>query len=1213
MIRPSCFIIGAKGIAIRCAELLQNEQFDLRGVLTDDEDFRMWALSRGIPFAKPGDWKMLEADSFDYLFSIFNVNVLPPSVLDLPAARAINFHDGPLPRYAGLYSPSWAILNREREHGVTWHEMVSEIDGGEILKQRMLKISCDETALSLIRSCSEAAQEAFKELICELKRGDEVGLAQNPSERTYFGKNHRPPAAAVLRWNQPAENLDALIRALDFGPFPNPLAAPKIWTSQGALIVKAGRLVGPVAGFSKPGTVVKIGKDEITVSTVTGAIALGRFTDFDGKPLTVAEATENCGFAEGSTLWFPDGETLDQLEELSRETAVNESFWRRRLKRSAPLEIIDVQRSSSPPVAVAHSFVVPEAVSTWCEQHSDAWTQIEFLMAALAIYCVRLTGGGAFDFKWPVADARVRRLEAVFSTYVPVSVALEIDRTLLEILAVIRAEIAITEKRLTYPRDLIARLRESMPKKEKEACIVILQREPQSRCDLSQEPIWIELPTFGRDVQVTFDSCRIDSDALERLFRGYVDFLSELAQNDAAPISSLPLVAKQRLPEWFSAGQTPLEKTLTDVCVHTLIEQQAARNPLAIAIQEGDRELTYGQLLLQTNRVAAHLHKLGIGADLLVAVWCERSIETIVALIGILRAGAAYLPIEPSTPRMRAEFILMDAKPKCVLTMHTDKVALEGVAVPVIDLDEIISQSEQEPLQLNRVAEPRHIAYCIYTSGTTGPPKGVLIAHRSLAHYANAAADRFGITQRDRVLQFASLNFDASFEEIFPCLLSGATLVLRSNDMLASPTQFLDACRQLSLTVLDLPTAYWRTLVEEMNRTGAIWPETVRTVIIGGESAANRDVNHWHQLQEPPRLWNTYGPTETTIVATWCELETAPDDPRLPVSIGVPVPGVMALVVDSRLQPLPHGAIGELVIGGLGLARGYLNRPELTKEKFLRHAFGDEPEQRYFRTGDRARRRSDGQLEFHGRTDQQVKVRGFRVEPGEIEAALSDHPDLQESAVVPRSDENGETFLAGFVVPQPGKSLSVESLRSWLRQRVPEHMVPAQFCLLSGFPLTAGGKIDRRYLREFHVAMWLLPPKYEAPTSDTEHALVKIWQDVLCRESIGVQDSFFALGGDSLRAVSINLRVKEHFGWEPSLAWLFESPTVHALALVLDSDKDSKEPAKSSDDALILEIKSLWKKALGMTRIGRYEKVVNADLPLESMNGLIESMSGPDG
>jgi non-ribosomal peptide synthetase component F len=426
-----------------------------------------------------------------------------------------------------------------------------------------------------------------------------------------------------------------------------------------------------------------------------------------------------------------------------------------------------------------------------------------------------------------------------------------------------------------------------------------------------------------------------------------------------------------------------------------------------------------------------------------------------------------------------------------------------------------------------------------------------------LANYTNAASQEYEISDRDRVLQFASISFDAAAEEIFPSLTSGATLILRSEEMLSSIAIFLHTCDEWQITVLDLPTAFWHQMVTEMETKKLTLPDPVRLVILGGEKAARDRFLTWQQLVDPHvRLVNTYGPTEATIVTTAIDLAQLTTEAGRELPIGRPVPNACTYILDSALEPTPIGIPGELYIGGIGVARGYLNRPDLTAQAFIPDPFSDSPQARLYKTGDRARYWADGTIEFLGRIDRQVKVRGFRIELGEIEALLTQQPLVRESLAIDRADANGDSQLIAYIIPESGSELTIRSLRRALERRVPKYMVPAGFVLLESFPLNANGKIDRQMLPTPELDRSALAQAFVSPRNPIELDIARTFEEVLNlvgvasgqENLVGVDDDFFELGGHSLLATKLLARLLSTLDVSLTIVDLFQSPTVAGLA-----------------------------------------------------------------
>ena len=677
-------------------------------------------------------------------------------------------------------------------------------------------------------------------------------------------------------------------------------------------------------------------------------------------------------------------------------------------------------------------------------------------------------------------------------------------------------------------------------------------------------------------LQLGFDLRLFEPSAGERIAATFETLLAGIAERPDARLWELPVVSDAERRQLLAAADGA--DAAADGTIARLFERQARATPDAVAVvferrpaagpPRGER-LSYRQLDRQADRLAHRLRSSGIGPEDRVAVFLERCPDLIVALLGVLKAGAAYLPLDPRTPSERLVWMLADAGARLTLTYESLRSSLppEGA---VLCLDSL-AWTEADPPSSSvdtgtGTASGEQLAYLIYTSGSTGRPKAVMVKNRSLAEYCLAAANGAEIGPRDRVLQFASISFDTSAEEIYPCLIRGGTLVLRDDLMLELP-RFLDACRDHALTVLDLPTAYWHELTRYLDRELLELPPSVRLVILGGEKAEPEAVAVWHRnVGERVLLVNTYGPTEATIVASQEPLITAPV-PRetaagpvwLPVPIGRPRPGTRALVLDSFLRPMAPQIAGELYLGGSGLARGYDRRPALTAAAFSPDPFST-PGERLYRTGDRVRAREDWALEFLGRVDRQVKLRGFRVELGEIESVLEGHPAVAEAAVALR--QNGVRQLVACTVAE-GDAPASRELGAYLRTRLPDYMVPASFVELPALPRLASGKIDRRAVLELAASHAAAPAAAVAPRDDLERRLVGLFEDLFSRAPISVRDDFFELGGDSLIALRFMTLLRQELGHSVPLAALFERRTPAELADLLRQEPHGLERSEA--------------------------------------------------
>jgi len=644
-----------------------------------------------------------------------------------------------------------------------------------------------------------------------------------------------------------------------------------------------------------------------------------------------------------------------------------------------------------------------------------------------------------------------------------------------------------------------------------------------------------------------------DEATADRMIGHFAALIGEATADPDRRVSALSLLGPAERDQVVSEWNRTDAEVPDDARVHRLVEAQARRTPEAEAVvaSEGGGVLTYAELNARANRLARHLRKSGVGPEARVGVALGRSPELMVALLAVLKAGGAFVPLDPVYPPDRLRFMLGDAGVG-VLIGRGDLLALPPGGARVVDLGVDGPAIGREPEgDLEGGPAPDHAAYVLYTSGSTGTPKGVVVTHRNLVNHNLAAADLFGLGPADRVLQFCSVNFDIAIEEIFPAWIRGAAVVLRDDGFL-DPAGFAQRVGAGRITVLDLPTAYWQAWVKAQAGLGEPIPTGLRLVVVGGEEAPASVLAVWRGLAGVGVRWiNTYGPTEATIIATAFEPGGGDETPdRRGVPIGRPIANTRAYVLDGALRPVPVGLPGELFLGGSGVARGYLGRPSLTAAHFVPDPFGEVAGARLYRTGDLARWRPDGTLEFLGRVDDQVKVRGFRVEPGEVEAALLARPDVRQAVVTVRDDGAGGSLVA--YVAGPG--LDPKVLRADLKGRLPRHMVPSSFVILDALPLTPAGKVDRRALPAPDPGR--TPDAGSgAPRDPVEAKLLGVWEEVLGRK-VGVTDDFFDLGGHSLLAVRLMARVEEAFGRRVALADLLRGTTVEEFAgLLRESDR----------------------------------------------------------
>ena len=679
-------------------------------------------------------------------------------------------------------------------------------------------------------------------------------------------------------------------------------------------------------------------------------------------------------------------------------------------------------------------------------------------------------------------------------------------------------------------------------------------------------------------LRVIYHQSRFAADAIERLLNHLVTIMESLANDLEQPFTSVSVLSGHEkhtlLDEWSKTA--PAAANLKPVS--RLIEEQAATTPNALAVAHDGQSLTYAELNARANQLARFMRaaitseptQTEVSATRLVGICLERSIDMIVAVLAVLKAGAAYVPLDPTYPTDRLSLMLEDSGVGVVLTRQSLSERLPAFKGRAIELDAeadgIVRQSVEN---LGLDVTLSDLAYVMYTSGSTGTPKGVMIEHGALANFVVSMIDEYQITAEDRLLQFASLSFDTSAEEIYCALACGATLVLRADAMITSPKQFLESCAELGITVLDLPTGYWHHLVTAIVEDDLQVPGSIRLVILGGEQAHADHVSQWLlRSGQSARLVNTYGPTEATVVTTTCDLTEHRDGAA--VAIGRPIAGASVYVLDDALQPSPVGIPGELYIGGAGVARGYLNRPDLSAARFIPNPFA---EGRLYRSGDLVRYQPDGNLEFLGRADNQVKIRGFRIELEEIEQAIRSHDTVTDAVVKVIEDSDGDKRLCAYVVFDGQSASDNNDLRSFLKGKLPRHMVPGIFTMLDSLPLTSNGKVDRRALPDPNPAGQ--PAEgFLDPRTPTEELVAAAWCQALKLPRVSMNDNFFELGGHSLLAAKVFAELQRTVTVELNLVDIFNAPTVAGLANLI-YEREAQHPESDELMSLLAELDDL--------------------------------------
>ena len=854
-----------------------------------------------------------------------------------------------------------------------------------------------------------------------------------------------------------------------------------------------------------------------------------------------------------------------------------QTYWREQLRDLPPhLELPADQAKPLRPTGLgsAYDFRIsgPEVTRFRELASGEGTTLFTVMLAAYHVWLYRYTGQSDVIVGTPHTRREWPELQSMlgfFLNTLPIRVRLNGSQSFKEVLQQVRETVLAAFSHADLPFEQMVELavkeRESGQQPLYQAMFVWLENsETPLRLDEAEtRPLRIGTATSKSDLTLSIGAkglvwdCRLEyatdlfsADRAAGMARHLTKLFQSIGEHPQKPIGQLDLLLDEEQHQILVEWNRTKRDYPWDKCVHHLFEEQVERTPDAVAVVFESDSLTYRELNTRANRLAHHLRSLGVGPDVLVGLCVERSLDMVVALLGILKAGGAYVPLDPGYPRGRLALMLDDARPPVLLTQKRLAAGLPAHEAKVICLDD----PEQAVLSSQPVTNPpnpassENLAYVIFTSGSTGRPKGAMVPHRALRNHMLWMQERFPVTPEDAILQKTPISFDASGWEVFLPLMTGARLVLARQDGHRDPAYLVDVIQQERVTTVQFVPSLLEWFMEHPRVAGCV---SLRRVFCGGE-ALSLDLRCRVFKRLAVELVNLYGPTETAIDASYWVCDRSDTRPVAP--IGKPVANTQLYVLDSQLQPRALGLSGELFIGGEQVGRGYLNRPELTAERFVPDPFSAKPEARLYRTGDLARWLPTGDVEYLGRIDHQVKIRGYRIELGEIEAVVCGHPGVSACVVVAQDFGGGNKGLVAFMVGRQKAGLSAGSLQQWLREKLPDYMIPSRFVAVPDLPLNPNGKVDRKALEEMDGEELVAATDYVAPRNAREQELAEIWQAVLRRERVGVHDDFFALGGHSLLAVRLATEIDKLLGCKLPIAALFQSPTIESLARRLTDD-----------------------------------------------------------
>lgn len=1147
----NCYIVGEHQLLVECADILLKSGFNVLGVISNLPKVIEWAADRNLPCMdiKQAEISLIN-DEFDYLFSIISPYILPISLIKRAKKLAINYHDAPLPRYAGGHATSWAILNDESEHGISWHLMTEKIDAGDILKQKKITIEKGETAFSLNLKCYKAALVGFRELVSELSDDSYVKIPQDMSARIYHNIHQKIPGSGWISWGNSAESIDRVVRALNVGQYKNRLGLAKFVFDENSYVVNRVIILEKKSDVL-PGTIINISDDGVEVATETKNILLSDI-DFLNKDTEFGIDRKGIldDFKKGDRLYSPKQFELDEFERLSTDCSKHEDFWVKNILEYKPATLpflpLKVSKDHESIVSVLE-FSVENPVFLELKKIFINTASIELILLSCWMTYLYLLGNKAclgLTLRSNNNKNNLNSFESLIESHLPVSVEFNDEMIFEEVLEAVSREYNAINSKGVYLKDLQFRYPELS---ERHRCMlgeVIIGKtsESESKIKNSQAIFFILIDEKNIKLRVREEVLNIDPyfcNFIKNVPEHFEQLLRSIALQKDSKISELIIISereKQNILVDWNKTDTPI----TSNSVYELFQKQVEKTPDNLAIYHEGRILSYCNLSEKINQLSKYLHNIGVKKPSIVGVFADSGPEVVIAFLALLKIGVTYVPLDPLYAACNIDLVIRDCQIQILLTDKKNKVRLDNLivenrlSVNIINLEDpkVFSDSQiYDPgVSYSHTEDP---AYILYTSGTTGAAKGVIIRQKSIINLALAIINALEFSQDTRVLQFSSIAFDASVLEIYSTLFSGGGVYIPLKGKFLVGRYLEDYILNHNINILLLPPPILSTLSTEKK-----YP--IQTLIVGGEACNFELAKKWFDKY---KLINAYGPTEATVCVTLGEIN---EKQKLHISIGSPINNTRIYVLGENLELLPMGVIGELYVAGEGLAVGYKNQLELTKEKFIKVPSVEE--KTLYKTGDLVRWLPNGTLEYMGRKDNQVKIRGFRIELEAVRLALLKYENVSECAVNVFCDSKKLKHLVAYMVLKNEKNIDNYHLKRFIGHILPSYMIPSFFVCLKGMPLTSSGKINYRALPLPDLQERFSRADYVASETDFEKDVEKIWSDLLRIKKIGMRDDFFDLGGYSLLLTEMIVKVEEKLKFSFSLHTFLTSPTIENLS-----------------------------------------------------------------
>lgn len=1149
-----CFVIGEDHFTLACVAVLKKYGFVIRLICTNNSQLIYWAGEHDIAVCSSYSVfeKRLLNTQYHFLFSILNGKILPEKIINRAKILSINFHNSYLPKYAGSHTTSWSILNGESQHGVTWHKMSEKIDQGHIIKQAVFPIENHDTAMSLNVKCMEWGLKTFEEMLVEINEGTYLLKEQDPALRLYFPKLRKPKGNALINWFDTAENLSSLFRACNYGSYNNEFALPKIGLNERMdfILVKQLTITSDWSSFL-PGTVVNMANNMMVVATETYDVCLSDFLSFTGNSLSILAIESIYGVTVKTLLPHYSVDRMHALQVTSEAYFHHEKIWAKKLATAkvptVPLmpQLASINYSKYTEISSFNLDCM--IVRKIRESSKNSMSEISFTI--LLIYLQRINNYEICDIGFSKNNAPLEEnIENLFFNFSWLTCHISPEKNFYDYLAEVSLEINDKKHQTNCLKDILSRYVNLNRKYILPNIVMMLDDQ---NIDKIKTGLLIKINGCQVSLYLSEFESKLEEEQLyliNSMEYKIKKMLQGLEGNIKLPVYKLPLLNKNNMSLYVDSWSHTEERMLPHEEMIKIFEKQAAKNPTKTAIIHNDKSITYQVLNQQANHLAKSLLDMNNTPGGHIGVISLSCIETIVALLAILKIRGIYVPIDPDYPASYLSYILDDTKPKIILSgsfpsSHFKAFLKDNYSETVFFPFTFFNLVDASSHNLEISGNENPLAYIMYTSGSTGQPKGVPIYQDAILRLV-IDNNFLEIKSEHTVAQASNLSFDASTFEIWGALLNGATLVCIEKEIVLDPLKFKKILVNHSVDVLWVTSS----LLDRLVQNDAAIFNNVQYLLSGGDIVNAHTVKKIFKSCSANKgriqlFLNGYGPTENTTFTTVYAIKPT-DKISENIPIGKPIAHDFVYVLDKYLQPVCVGTPGELFISSIGLTPGYIDYPERNQSHFIETALITGKIQRYFKTGDYVKWLSDGNLAYIGRKDSQVKLRGFRVDINAIKTILLKHNEISQCHVML---DSGKLYV--YIIPEEPASIQKEQVSSYLKARLPHYMMPSEIFFLEQFPLTPNGKIDSSFIKELIITTKKRILK--KPTNDIEKFLLKVWKNILNVDEISIEDNFFDIGGNSLMIATLIYKIYNKFNHRLMISAFLMEPTISSLGSLI--------------------------------------------------------------